>query len=423
MGDVFIIGSFSTEFGRWTGKDHRALAREAIQGVLGDAGLSDGLAVGQAYFGNCLLHVSGQTMIRGQACLSPLMDEGVLPERLPIANIEGACATGSLALHLAWKDVLSGQTDIALAIGVEKLYDPSAPGQVLEEIGGGFDRFDQERWRNEYRDLAALSGTVWAPSSDRSIAMDTYGVQASYHMHRHGTTREQIAIAAAKNHMHGSLNPKAQYRFRMTMEEVLADRVVSGPLTRAMCAPIGDGAAATIVCSEDRLRSLPEEICARAVRIRASAMSGGKHRAADEPSLSRIAGDRAYEMASLGPEDVDVAEVHDATSFCELYQMEMLRFCPEGEGGRLVESGATTLGGRIPVNTSGGLVSKGHPIAATGLSMVSEIVSQLRGEADARQVPDANIGLVENGGGVIGLEEALCAVTVLEASESRQRAK
>jgi acetyl-CoA acetyltransferase len=418
MDDVFIIGSFSTEFGRWLNKDHRALAGEAVRGVLGDAGLSDGQAVGQAYFGNCLLHVSGQTMIRGQACLSPLMEEGVLPERLPIANVEGACATGSLALHLAWKDVLSGQTDLALAIGVEKLYDPSAPGQMLKEIGGGFDRFDQERWLNEYRDLAARSGAAWAPSSDRSVAMDTYGVQASYHMHRYGTTREQIAIAAAKNHAHGSLNPKAQYRFRMTKEEVLADRPVSGPLTRAMCAPIGDGAAAAIVCSQQRLRSFPEETRGRAVRIRASAVSGGKHRAPDEPSLSRVAGDRAYDIASLGPDDVDLAEVHDATSFCEVYQMEMLRFCAEGDGGRFIESGATALGGKLPVNTSGGLVSKGHPIAATGLSMVSEVVAQLRGEAEGRQVEGAKIGLIENGGGVIGLEEAVCAVTILEGFRS-----
>jgi acetyl-CoA acetyltransferase len=420
MSDVFIIGSFSTEFGRWTNRDHRALAREAVCGVLRDAGLSDGSALGQAYFGNCLLHVSGQTMIRGQACLSALMEEAVLPERLPIANVEGACATGSLALHLAWKDVLSGQTDLALAVGVEKLYDASAPGQMLKEIGGGFDRFDEERWLNEYRDLAASAGAVWAPASDRSIAMDTYGVQASYHMHRYGTTREQIAFAAAKNHVHGSLNPKAQYRFRMTKEEVLADRPVSGPLTRAMCAPIGDGAAAAIVCSEDSLRKLPAEVSARAVRIRASAISGGKHRAPDEPSLSRIAADRAYEAAGLGPKDVDLAEVHDATSFCEIYQMEMLRFCAEGEGGRLVESGATALGGTIPVNTSGGLVSKGHPIAATGLSMVSEIVTQLRGEAGDRQVAGPNVGLIENGGGVIGLEEAVCAVTILEAPGSRQ---
>ena len=266
--------------------------------------------------------------------------------------------------------------------------------------------------------VAASAGVEWAPGPDRSIAMDTYGVQANDHMHRYGTTREQIAIAAAKNHMHGSLNPKAQYRFRMTKEEVLADRTVSGPLTRAMCAPIGDGAAAALVCSEAYLRRLPDHVRSRAVRIRASAISGGKHRAADEPSLSRIAADRAYQTAGVSPQNIDVAEVHDATSFCEIYQVEMLRFCPEGEGGRLVESGATTLGGHIPVNTSGGLVSKGHPIAATGLSMISEVVTQLRGQAEGRQVAGAKIGLVENGGGVIGLEEAVCAVTILEAPAS-----
>jgi len=414
MSDAHIIASFSTAFGRWVDKDHRALARDALLGVLRDAGLTDGSCLGQVYFGNCMLHMAGQTMIRGQACLSALMDEGVLPERLPIANIEGACATGSLALHLAWKDVLSGQTDLALAMGVEKLYDPAAPEKVLEEIAGGFDRFDEERWLGEYRDLAARAGTKWAPACDRSIAMDTYGVQASYHMHRYGTTREQIAIAAAKNHMHGALNPKAQYRFRMTKEEVLADRPVSGPLTRAMCAPIGDGASAAIVCSGARLKRFSKEVRDRAVRIRASALSGGKHRSPDEPSLSRIAGDRAYEQASVAPKDIDVAEVHDATSFCEIYQMEMLRFCSEGDGGCFTESGATTLGGGVPVNTSGGLVSKGHPIAATGLSMVSEIVGQLRGQAEDRQVEDAKIGLVENGGGVIGLEEAICVVTILE---------
>lgn len=420
MPEAYIIGSFSTAFGRKPNSDYRALAREAVEGALADSGLRDGRGLGQAYFGNCLLHTQGQTMIRGQACMTGLTEDGTLPERIPIANVEAACATGSLALNLAWKDVLSGQTDLALAVGVEKLYDPSAPNRMLREIGGGFDRFDEARWLGEYRALAERAGVAWAPDADRSIAMDTYAAQASYHMRRYGTTREQIASAAAKNHVHGSLNPKAQYRFPMTREQVLADRQVSGPLTRAMCAPIGDGAAGAIVCSEAYLKRLPGETRARAIRIRASAISGGKHRAPDEPSLSRVAADRAYERAGVGPEDVDVAEVHDATSFCEIYQLEMLRLCPEGEGGRFVESGATALGGRLPTNTSGGLVSKGHPIAATGLSMISEIVGQLRGEAEGRQVANARLGLVENGGGVIGLEEAVCAVTILEAPAGRQ---
>ena len=244
--------------------------------------------------------------------------------------------------------------------------------------------------------------------------MDTYALQARLHMKQFGTTVEQIAIAAAKNHTHGSMNPKAQYRFAMTAQQVLEDRQVNDPLTRSMCAPIGDGAAAVLVCSEAYLAAQPDEVRRRAVRVRGIGLSGGKYRGLTEPSLTRAAADRAYEMAGIGPEDVDLAEVHDATSFCEIYQAEMLRFCAAGEGGPYVASGATTLGGTRPINTSGGLVAKGHPIAATGLSMCDELVRQLRGEAGSRQVEGARIALAENGGGVVGLEEAVAAVTVLE---------
>lgn len=414
MDDVYIIGSFSTRFGRFADKDHRALAREAVLGVLEDAGLNGTAPIDQAYFGNTLLHARGQTMIRGQVCLLPLMESGDLPTRLPVINVEGACATGSLALHCAWKDILSSLSGMTLAVGVEKLFDPQDPGAALREIGGGFDRLDPDRWLAAYRDAAEASGAPWAPAPDRSIAMDTYATQAAIHMNRFGTTREHIAAVAAKNHNHGALNPKAQYQFRMTVDEVLADRPISGPLTRAMCAPTGDGSAAALLCSKDILATLPAATQARAVRIRGSALSGSKFRLPEEPSLSRIAAERAYAMAGIGPEDIDLAEVHDATSFCELYQMEMLRFCGDGESGPMALSGATQLGGKLPINTSGGLVSKGHPIAATGLSMMSEIVAQLRGEAGVRQVEDARIGLIENGGGVIGLEEAVCAVTILE---------
>mgnify|MGYP003704540175 CR=1 FL=1 len=204
-------------------------------------------------------------------------------------------------------------------------------------------------------------------------------------------------------------------RSAMTTEQVLADRPVSGPLTRAMCAPIGDGAAAALVCSERFLAEMPPRVRERAVRIRGMALSGGMFRGFDAPGLSRIAADRAYAAAGVSPGDVDVAEVHDATAFCEIFQAEMLRLCPEGQGGAYVASGAATLGGTLPINTSGGLVSKGHPIAATGLSMTYEIATQLRGEAGERQVDGARIGLVENGGGVIGFEEAVCAVTILQA--------
>jgi acetyl-CoA acetyltransferase len=233
-------------------------------------------------------------------------------------------------------------------------------------------------------------------------------------MWKWGTTREQIAIAASKNHYHGSLNPKAQYQFEVPVEKVLSDYEVSYPLTRSMCAPIGDGGAAAILCSEDFLKSQPREVQKRAVKVLACVMSAGKHRPIEEPSLSKWAADRAYQMARIGPQDIDVAEVHDATSFCEIYQVEMMGFCPIGQGGKFIESGATKLGAKLPINTSGGLVSKGHPVGATGLSMIYEIVTQLRGEAGPRQVPHAKIGLIENGGGVISVEEYSCGITIFQ---------
>ena len=239
-------------------------------------------------------------------------------------------------------------------------------------------------------------------------------MQAQYHMWKYGTTQRQIAVGGSKNHNFGARNPKAQYQFELTVDQVLEDRLISYPLTRAMCAPIGDGAAAAVLCSGDYLKSLPSSVQSRAVKVKASVLTGGKYRAFDEPGLSRPAAQRAYALAGLGPEDIDVAEVHDATSFCEIYQAEMLGFCPIGQGGPFIESGATRLDGKIPINTSGGLVSKGHPVGATGLSMIYELSTQLRGEAGSRQVKNAALALQENGGGVIGFEEAACSVIILE---------
>jgi acetyl-CoA acetyltransferase len=399
MSQAYILGTFCTPFGRFAEKNHQALASDAIRGVLNDAGRSDGQQIGKAYFGSVLL---------------PLMESGLLPERLPIVNVEGACATGSLALNLSRSEILAGQEDLVLAIGVEKMHDPADPSAVLRYIEGGLDQFGRERWMHEYGRIAQQMGGIWDPQPGRSIAMDTYSLQAQYHMHRWGTTVQQIAFAAAKNHNHGALNPNAQYRFRMTAEEVLADRPVSTPLTRAMCAPTGDGAAAALICSDRFLQQQPERVRRRAIRIRAAALAGGKFRMPDEFGLSRVAADKAYASAGLSPDEVDFAEVHDATSFCEIFQVEMLRFCEPGKGGAFVASGATSLGDSKPVNVSGGLVSKGHPIAATGLSMVNELSTQLRGEAGERQIKGARIGLAENGGGVLGMEEAICSVILLE---------
>jgi acetyl-CoA acetyltransferase len=301
-----------------------------------------------------------------------------------------------------------------VAVGVEKLYDPRDPAAILPEFGKGADQLDPQEWIQHYTDIGEGLGQPFQPAPDRSVAMDTYSMQARVHMNLYGTTREQIAAACAKSHTYGSLNPLAQYRFTMTPEQVLADRMVSDPLTRAMCAPVGDGAAAAVLCSERYLATLPMHVRERAIRIRALALSGGKYRLPMEPGLSRAAADRAYKMAGITPEDVDVAEVHDATSFCEIYQTEMMRFCPEGQGGPFAASGASAIDGKVAVNPSGGLVSKGHPIGATGLSMCHELVTQLRGEAGERQVRNARIGLQQNGGGIIGLEEALSAVAIYE---------
>ena len=351
MRDAWIIGVSCTPFGKRPDAGFKDLSREAYLAVLADAGLASGDRVESSWFGNCGMGSFGQRNIRGQVCFTPLVREGLFPARVPMIYYGAA---GEIA----------GK--------------PFAPNS-----GGG------------------------------TVFMDTYAMQALWHMKQYGTTARQIATGASKNHAAGALNPLAQYRFTIGVDAVLEDRMVSDPLTRSMCAPIGDGAAAALVCSGRFLREQPKAVQERAVRIRASILSGGKYRDLDEPGLSRVAADKAYRSAGLGPQDIDLAEVHDATSFCEIFQCEMLRFCPDGQGGPYVGSGATTLGGKRPVNLSGGLVSKGHPVGATGLSMVAELALQLRGEAGPRQAVKARIALAENGGGVIGFDEAACSVLIL----------
>lgn len=419
MREVFVIGAACTAFGKRPEASFKDLAREAYAKVLADAGLARGDAIENAWFGNCGMGTFGQRNIRGQVCFTPLVREGLFPERVPMINVEGGCATASMAFHGAWKDVLAGTSGLSLAIGVEKTFVKDQPARTQEIFEGGIDQFDPEEWIAYYRRAGERAGKPFDPhAAGGTVFMDTYAMQACFHMARYGTTQRQIAAGASKNHRHGSMNPLAQYRFEVSIDEALQDRVISHPLTRAMCAPIGDGAAAALLCSEDFLRRQPAEVQRRAVRVRASALSGGKYRDLDEPGLSRIAAEKAYRMAGLGPESVDLVEVHDATSFCELYQLEMLGFCADGRGGAFVESGAASLGGAKPTNVSGGLVSKGHPVGATGLSMIYELCVQLRGEAGARQVDGARIGLAENGGGVIGFDEAACAITILEKASA-----
>ncbi|MBN8491513.1 MAG: thiolase family protein [Burkholderiales bacterium] len=416
MRNVYVIATSCTPFGKHADRSFQALTRQAYVELLADAGLdADGARlIEQAWFGNCGMGQWGQGGIRGQVAFTPLVEEGLFPERVPMINVEGGCATASFAFHGAYKDILSGQAEVSLALGVEKLVSPDDPARTAAIFATGIDQLDPQRWHDYYTRAGEQAGKRFETGPGRTVFMDTYAMQAAWHMRHHGTTQRQIAAGAAKNHHHGSLNPKAQYRFELTVDEVLADREISFPLTRAMCSPLGDGAAAALLCSEAALANFAPAVRDRAVRIRASELSGGKYRRLDEPGLSRIAADKAYARAGLKPGDIQLAEVHDATSFCEIYQLEMLRLCPEGQGGRFVESGATALGGRLPVNLSGGLVSKGHPVGATGLSMVYEMCLQLRGEAGPRQVKGATLGLIENGGGVMGFDEAACAVHILE---------
>jgi acetyl-CoA acetyltransferase len=412
---VYILAAYSTPFAKMPEVSFKELTRKVYLGLLDDAGTDIAGDIEQAWFGNCGMNVYGQSSIRGQVCFTPLVKEGLFPERIPVINVEGGCATASMAFHGAWKDVLSGQSELSLAIGVEKITIPEDPAKVQAIFDGAIDQFDPDEWKEYYSKAGELAGKPFdADNKNGTIFMDTYAMQAAYHMKKYGTTQEQLAVSASKNHYHGSLNPKAQYQFEVSVEEVMKDRDISYPLTRSMCAPMGDGAAAVLLCSESYLKKLPHSVQDRAIKVRASALSGGKYRELDEPGLSSIAATKAYAQSGLTPDDIDIAEVHDATSFSEIYQCEMMGFCPEGQGGVYVASGATKLGGERPINLSGGLVSKGHPIGATGLSMIDELVIQLRGEAGARQAHGAKIALAENGGGVIGFDEAACSVIILE---------
>jgi len=416
MRDVYVLATSCTAFGKRPDDSFKDLTREAYLDVLADAGWDNGDAIEQAWFGNCGMGTFGQRNIRGQVCFTPLVQEKLFPERVPMINVEGGCATASMAFHGAWKDVASGDMEASLAIGVEKTFVQNAPARTLEIFEGGIDQMNPEEWHAYYKERGIEAGKPFDPNAaGGTVFMDTYAMQAAWHMKTYGTTQEQIAMAASKNHWHGSMNPKAQYRFEVPVEEAMADREVSWPITRSMAAPIGDGAAAAILVSEDLLAQQPPEVRARAIKVRASVLTGGKYRAPNEPGLSHVAAEKAYAKSGLSASDVDLIELHDATSFCEIFQLEMLGFAEAGKGGALVEIGATKLGGRLPVNLSGGLVSKGHPVGATGLSMIYELGLQLRGEAGARQTDSPRIALAENGGGVIGFDEAACSVILLEA--------
>ncbi len=405
MIDVFVAGVGMTHFGPQPGCSIKQLTRAAVSDVLRDAGAAPE-QVGAAFFASATQGpLEGQYMISGEIALRSMGFE-----RIPMVNVENACASGSSALHMAIAYVRAGLTDIALAAGAEKMVIEDK-AKVLRMFEGGWDVHDGGE---TMRRLLAMGAGVEGPegTGHRAATMDVYAAWTRGHMKTYGTTQRQLAAVAAKNHFHSTLNPKCHYRRAMGIDDVLAGRPLAYPLTVPMCAPLSDGAAAAIVCTREGLKRLP---AANAVKVYASALVTGIERDALDWSnhIGRRGALAAYQQAGVGPGEMSVAELHDATAFGELVHTENLGFCPLGDGGALVESGATKLGGRIPVNPSGGLESKGHPIGATGLAQVYELALQLRGQAGARQVPNARFGIAENGGGIYGIEEASCVITIL----------
>ncbi|BBB33625.1 propanoyl-CoA C-acyltransferase [Thermotomaculum hydrothermale] len=409
--DAYIIGSGMIKFGKYPDKTVRTMAIEAIQFALDDAGL-DKKDIEYAFFSNTFWGMfSNQHSIKGEVVFRSF---GI--GDIPVVNVENACAGASTALHMAYLTVLSGACDVAIAVGSEKITSEDK----MKSLSVYASCMDMENFKTHMKEVLMLQQTfknLVIPheaqnlNKGRSVFMDVYAVGARWHMDRYGSTQKQLAVIAAKNHWHSSMNPLAQYQIPMTPEMVLNDEVVVWPLTRSMCAPVGDGAAAAIVVSERFLKKHGKQ---RAIRICASVLGQGRDRNIDDEDLGKRLGKKAYEKAGISPEDIDVAELHDATAYGELHQSENLGFCKEGEGGIIAERGETKLGGRIPINTSGGLESRGHPIGASGLAQIHEIVLQLRGEAGKRQVENAKIGLAQNGGGNIGLEEAVMGITILE---------
>ncbi len=410
MNDVYIKGIGMIRFSKYSDRDVRDMAHEAAELALTDAGIEK-KHLEAAFFSNSFWgFFSGQHSIRGQVILRSM---GI--GKIPVTNIENACAGGSTALHMAYASVRAGIHDIVLVLGSEKISNPDKTMSLgayasCMDVGNFQSHMDMMEKLNKTFDIKFPEGQ--GPSGkNRSVFMDAYAMGARWHMSRFGSTQKQLAVICSKNHMHGSLNPLAQYQKPMSVEEVLSDIPVAYPLTRAMCSPVGDGAAAAIVCSQKYLKKFGR---AGGVRIRASVSGSGSDRDIDGIDIGERLAVQAYETAGIGPEDISLAELHDATAYGELHQTEAMGFCPPGEGGIHAESGATALGGRQPVNTSGGLECRGHPVGASGLAQIYEIVTQLRGNAGKRQVEGARIGLAENGGGNIGVEEAAMCIHILE---------
>jgi len=396
MRNVVIAGTGITRFGRFPEETLRSLAQAAVADALRDAEC-DAVDMGMVFFGNAADGLlSGQECVRGQVALR---ESGLLGK--PIINVENACASSSTAFHLAWLAVGAGQCDMAIAIGAEKMSneDRSIPLKALEAAA------DLDELRELKKQISPGGGGTG------SVFMDLYSDLAKSCMARTGATAEDFARVSVKQRAAGALNPIAQYRDPLSIEDVMQSRMIADPLRLMMCSPIGDGAAALVLMSE----KAAARKSVQPIHVRASVLRSGQGSREDCLPVASEAAQAAYRQAGVGPEDLDVVEIHDAAAPAELILTEQLNLCAPGEEVALLRSGKTSLGGSMPINPSGGLLSRGHPIGATGAAQLVELADQLRGRAGKRQRENARIALAENGGGWIGKDAAAACVTILEA--------
>jgi acetyl-CoA C-acetyltransferase len=386
MRSVAVIGIGKTAFGALADRDLRSLAVEATQEALKDANVA-AKRVEAFYLGN----FAGPSFV-GQNHLAPYVGLAAGFDRIPCTRIEDACASGGSAFFHAWQAVASGMYDVVVAAGVEKMTSQSTP-KVAEILAGAGD----------------MAGEGKAGATFPSL----FAMIARRHMFEFGTTREQLAAVAVKNHANGALNPLAHMRKVITLEQALNGKPVAEPLTVYDCSLISDGAAGVVLVPME----LAPRFTSRCAKVRAVVQTSDWVPLDSKTHITTMdavaaAGAKAYERAEVGPKDIDLAEVHDCFTIAEVIATEDLGFAEKGKGGDLAASGATGLGGRIPVNTSGGLKSKGHPVGATGVGQICDLVQQLRGEAGARQVAKHRLGLAQNLGG----SGATCVVSILEAA-------
>jgi acetyl-CoA C-acetyltransferase len=386
MRSVAVIGIGKTAFGAFPDRDIRSLAVEAIRNALKDA-LVDASAAEAFYLGN----FAGPSFV-GQNHLAPYVGTAAGFHGIPCTRFEDACASSGSAFFHAWQSVAFGMYDIVVAAGVEKMTSQSTP-RVTEILAGAGD----------------MSGEGLAGATFPAL----FAMIARRHMYEYGTTREQMAAVAVKNHANGAKNPLAHMRKTITLEQALAGKPVAEPLTVYDCSLISDGAAAVVLVPLEQAARFTSRFAAVRAVVQTSDYVALDQKASITvfPAV-KAAGHKAYELAGIGPGEIDLAELHDCFTIAEILASEDLCFTTKGNGGPLAAQGATSIGGRIPINTSGGLKSKGHPVGATGVGQICDVVMQLRGDAGERQVEKHRIGLAQNLGG----SGATCVVTILEAA-------